>query len=141
MLANLRQSHPNFITPSRHYNYNEILNQIEYITALRKLYTTNGLLIGFWYLDTFSVKGITNKTPGICAIDKIPMNLSDKIRNKLNVGKRYHSGTIWNGVANGDADELTFKGSVIPNPNNEVRIPEMTIGKMYKISLGHAGSP
>ena len=33
--------------------------------------------------------------------DKIPINLDDKIRNKLNVVKRYHSGRISNGVAKG----------------------------------------
>lgn len=97
--------------------YNEILNQIEEITALRKIDTIIGLLIGFWYLDRFSPKGITNKRPGKTRIDKIPINLSDKIRNKLNVGKRYQVGRISKGVPKGLASELMFKGSQIANPN------------------------
>ena len=71
----------------------------------------------------------------------MPINLSDKIRNKLKVGKRYHSGRISEGVAKGFADELIFKGSVIVKPNIQDLIPKITIGNMYKISLGHAGSP
>ena len=69
------------------------------------------------------------------------MNLSDRIRNKLKVGKKYHSGSISNGVANGLACSLIFKGSWIASPNIQELIPNITIGKMYKISLGHAGSP
>jgi hypothetical protein len=34
-------------------------------------------------------------------VDKIPINLSDKIRNKLNVPNRYQSGRISKGVAKG----------------------------------------
>ena len=49
--------------------------------------------------------------------DKIPINLSDKIRNKLNVPNRYQSGRISKGVAKGLAVWLIFKGSIIANPN------------------------
>lgn len=42
-----------------------------------------------------------NKTPGKENMDKIPRNLDHKIRKKLNVVKRYHSGRISNGVAKG----------------------------------------
>ena len=65
----------------------------------------------------FSPKGRVSKRAGKYKIDKIPINLSDKIRNRLNVGKRYHSGRISNGVAKGLALILIFKGSVIANPN------------------------
>ncbi len=70
-----------------------------------------------------------NKTPTKNSIDKIPRHLSDKIRKRLNVGKRYHSGRISNGVAKGVAGSTRDK------------IPFITTGNMYKISLGHAGSP
>lgn len=78
-----------------------ILKQIEYIITLRKIDTILGLLKGFWYLLRFSPKGIMNKTAGKENIEKIPINFDDKIRNTLNVGKRYHSGRISNGVAKG----------------------------------------
>jgi len=76
---------------------------------------------GFWYVFTFSPKGMMNKTP--------TKNSIDKIRKRLNVGKRYHSGRISNGVAKGVAGSTRDK------------IPFITTGNMYKISLGHAGSP
>ena len=59
----------------------------------------------------------------------------------MNVGKRYHSGRISNGVAKGLASQLMFKGSLSAKPNITEEIPKITIGNMYKISLGHAGSP
>ena len=34
-------------------------------------------------------------------IDSTPINLIGKTRNKLKVGKKYHSGKITEGVANG----------------------------------------
>ena len=34
-----------------------------------------------------------------------------------------------------------FKGSCLAKPNMEDLIPKITMGNMYKISLGHAGSP
>ena len=34
-----------------------------------------------------------------------------------------------------------FKGSFNAKPNITEEIPKITIGNMYKISLGHAGSP
>jgi len=41
------------------------------------------------------------KRQGLKKLDKIPINLSDKIRNKLNVPNRYQSGRISKGVAKG----------------------------------------
>ena len=65
-------------------------------------------------------------------MDKIPINLSDKIRNKLNVPNRYQSGRISKGVAKGLAAGLIFKGSNIANPRTQDLIP--------KISFGHPAS-
>ena len=50
-------------------------------------------------------------------------------------------GNITKGVAKGLAIVLMFKGEIIANPLMKDLIPKITIGKMYKISLGHAGSP
>ena len=43
----------------------------------RKIEEATGLLKGFWYLFTFSPKGIMNKTPTKNSIDKIPIELRD----------------------------------------------------------------
>jgi hypothetical protein len=40
---------------------------------------------------------------GTAAIARTPNNLLGNTRNKLNVGKKYHSGKISNGVLNGSA--------------------------------------
>jgi hypothetical protein len=57
------------------------------------------------------------------------------------VGKRYHSGRISNGVAKGVDESIIWKGFETANPFMSWRIPKITTGNMYKISLGHAGSP
>jgi len=57
------------------------------------------------------------------------------------VGKRYHSGRISNGVAKGVDESIIWFGEANANPHMMDRIPKITTGKMYKISLGHAGSP
>jgi hypothetical protein len=57
------------------------------------------------------------------------------------VGKRYHSGRISNGVAKGVPFPIICKASLKANPNIADLIPKITMGNMYKISLGHAGSP
>jgi hypothetical protein len=65
---------------------------------------------------------------GTAAIERTPNNLLGKTRNKLNVGKKYHSGKISNGVANG------FAGSPNPDGSNteslHTNVPKITIGKM-----------
>ena len=113
------------------------------MTALRKIdrCPEQALLIGFWLVERFSKTGITNKTLANTRIDKIPINLSDKIRNKLNVPNRYQSGRISKGVAKGLAAGLIFKGSNIANPRRQDLIPKITMGNMYKISFGHPASP
>ena len=80
-------------------------------------------------------------TPITQVIDKILSNLADKLRNKLNVGKRYGEGRISNGVAKGLRSFARGSLDLIAKPNNRDIIPKITIGNMYKISLGHPGSP
>ena len=69
------------------------------------------------------------------------MNLDDKIRSKLKVGKKYHSGKISNGVANGFASTPKLIGDTVDIPAIQEHTPRITIGNIYRISLGHAGSP
>ena len=47
---------------------------------------------GFWNLLTFSINGTVIKPKGTAAIATTPNNLLGNTRNKLNVGKKYHSG-------------------------------------------------
>jgi len=58
---------------------------------------------GFWNLFTFSINGTVINPAGTAAIANTPNNLLGKTRNKLNVGKKYHSGKISNGVLKGSA--------------------------------------
>ena len=57
------------------------------------------------------------------------------------MGKKYQVGRISKGVAKGLALEPRLKGSATAKPNTEDVTPKITTGNMYKISLGHAGSP
>ena len=76
-------------------------------TAVKKPKINDKLAIGrrngFWNLLTFSINGIVISPAGTAAIANTPNNLFGNTRNKLNVGKKYHSGKISNGVLNGSA--------------------------------------
>jgi hypothetical protein len=66
---------------------------------------------------------------GTAAIERTPNNLLGKTRNKLNVGKKYHSGKISNGVANGFGSPNP-DGSNTESPITHANVPKITIGKM-----------
>jgi hypothetical protein len=51
-------------------------------------WTTDGF---FWNLFTFSINGTVINPAGTAAIANTPNNLFGNTRNKLNVGKKYHS--------------------------------------------------
>jgi hypothetical protein len=70
-----------------------------------------------------------------------PITLAQSIRNKLNDTSRYHSGTISNGVAKAFDQAIISKALPIDKPNIRFTTANITTGNMYKISLGHAGSP
>ena len=112
-------------------------------TAVKKPKINNKLAIGlrngFWNLFTFSINGIVIKPAGTAAIAKTPNNLLGNTRNKLNVGKKYHSGKISNGVLNGSAGSPICVGANVAKPTQHVKIPNIVNGKIYKRSLGHAG--
>ena len=64
------------------------------------------------------------------------------MRNKLNDARRYHSGTISNGVEKPFEEEIISKGELMDKPNIKMgNALRMTTAKMYRISFGHAGSP
>ena len=72
-----------------------------------------GLRNGFWNLLTFSIKGTVIKPTGTAAIASTPSNLFGNTRNKLKVGKKYHSGKISNGVAKGFAFSPSAKVALL----------------------------
>ena len=94
---------------------------------------------GFWNLFTFSINGTVIKPNGTAAIAKTPNNLFGNTRNKLNVGKKYHSGKISNGVLNGSAGSPNCVGANTANPTTHTSVPNIVSGKTYKRSFGHAG--
>ena len=88
---------------------------------------------------TFSKNGTVIRQIGTAAIDPTPINLFGITRNKLNVGKKYHSGKISNGVANGSAFSPNGVGSKTPRPIQHEIVPKIHTGKMYSKSFGQAG--
>jgi hypothetical protein len=94
---------------------------------------------GFWNLFTFSINGTVINPKGTDAIAKTPNNLFGNTRNKLNVGKKYHSGKISNGVLNGSAGSPICVGAKTDNPTMQASKPNIVTGNIYKISFGHAG--
>lgn len=96
---------------------------------------------GFANLLTFSINGIVTKPNGTAAIASTPNSLFGNTRNKLKVGKKYHSGKISKGVLNGSAGSPNCVGANTAKPITQLKIPKIQTGKIYKISFGHAGSP
>ena len=94
---------------------------------------------GFWNLLTFSINGTVINPKGTDAIANTPNNLLGKTRNKLNVGKKYHSGKISKGVLNGSAGSPSCVGAITPKPIQQANVPKIHTGKTYKRSFGHAG--
>ena len=83
---------------------------------------------GFWNLFTFSINGTVSRPAGTAAIDTSPINLFGITRNKLNVGNKYHSGKISNGVAKGSDFSPIAEGSRIASPTRQAIVPKITIG-------------
>ena len=76
---------------------------------------------------------------GTAAIANTPNNLLGNTRNKLNVGKKYHSGKISNGVLNGSAGSPIWVGAKTANPTTHESVPNIVKGNTYSKSFGHAG--
>lgn len=116
-----------------------IPNQTAVIKPTIKTKLAIGRRNGFWNLLTFSINGTVIKPRGTAAIANTPNNLLGKTRNKLNVGKKYHSGKISNGVLNGSAGSPNCVGAITANPIQHANVPKIQTGKTYKRSFGHAG--
>src|SRR5210317_306196 len=86
---------------------------------------------GFWNLFTFSINGTVINPAGTAAIANTPNNLLGNTRNKLNVGKKYHSGKISKGVLNGSAGSPICVGAKTDNPTQHANIPNIVKGKIY----------
>ena len=67
-------------------------------------------------------------------ISLTPIPLEVTIRNKLKDSRRYHSGTISNGVEKALEEDIISKGQAIDKPY-------IRTANMYTISFGHAASP
>ena len=59
--------------------------------------------------------------------------------SKLNVGKKYHSGKISKGVANGLEGSPKAEGSKIAKPTQHAIVPKIDTGNIYNKSFGQAG--
>nr|GLL41366.1 ribosomal protein S11 [Ipomoea trifida] len=88
-------------------------NQRATAVPIKKTVVATGRRNGFWNLLTFSKKGTVNNP----------------------------AGNISNGVANGSAGSPIIDGSRTAKPTLHAIVPRITTGKIYKRSLGHAGSP
>ena len=73
-------------------------------------------------------------------MDNTPNSFDGVILNKLKLSRRYHSGTISNGVDNPFDLYIISSGCIRDTPNIDVITPNISTGKMYSISFGHAGS-
>jgi hypothetical protein len=90
---------------------------------------------GFWNLFTFSINGTVINPNGTEAIAKTPNNLFGNTRNKLNVGKKYHSGKISKGVLNGSAGSPNCVGAKTDKPTTHASVPNIVTGKHIKYHL------
>ncbi|KAK8628500.1 hypothetical protein V6N13_009088 [Hibiscus sabdariffa] len=85
---------------------------------------------------------IVDNTQHIASLtEPIDLCIGLQIERNRGYGKKYHSGNISKGVANGSAGSPIIEGSRTAKPMLQAIVPRITTGKIYKRSLGHAGSP
>ena len=104
-----------------------------------KTVVATGRRNGFWNLLMFSINGTVINPTGTAAISKTPNSLLGTVLNNWKTGKKYHSGKISNGVANGFAGSPIAAGSKTARPTSEAILPRITTGKIYNRSFGQAG--
>ena len=107
-----------------------IPNQIASTTLNKNRAIAIGRLNGFWNLLILSMKGTVIKPAGTAAIDRTPSNLLGITLRRLNVGKKYHSGRISRGVANGSAFSPKGEGDNTEIPTMQAREPRIHTGNM-----------
>ena len=86
----------------------------------------------------FSPIEISMSRSGTYAIESIPISLFGETLSRLKVAKIYHSGRISKGVAKGSADSEIPKGWLTDRLISVHITPVITVGNIYKMSLGHA---
>ena len=111
-------------------NVAPIPNQIAVTVPSKNTVVATGRRKGFWNLFIFSIKGTVNKPAGTAAIKTTPNNLFGTVLNNWNTGKKYHSGKISNGVANGFAGSVSNDGSKTAKPIQDANVPKITTGKI-----------
>ena len=118
-----------------------IPNQIVIVILIKKKIIAIGRRSGFWNLFNLSIIGIISKPIGTINIKVTPNSLLGIVRRSWNVGKKYHSGRISSGVAKGFASFPIEIGSSTDKLITQINVLKITIGKIYRRSFGHAGSP
>lgn len=116
-----------------------IPSQILIKVPIKNIIEAIGRRKGFWNLLMFSINGTVINPIGTEPIDSTPISLLGITLNKLNVGKKYHSGKISSGVAKGSAFSPIAEGSKIASPTIQPIVPKITTGNTYSKSLGQAG--
>jgi len=107
-----------------------IANQIATTILNKNIAIAIGRLNGFWNLFILSINGTVIKPAGTAAIDKTPSNLLGITLRRLNVGKKYHSGRISKGVANGSAFSPKGDGESTEIPTQHANVPRIHTGNM-----------
>ena len=105
-------------------NVAPIPNQRATAVPIKKTVVATGRRNGFWNLFTFSRKGTA--PVGTETIKRTPNNLLGTVRSILNTGKKYHSGNISKGVANGSAGSPIIDGSRTAKPTLHAIVPRIT---------------
>ena len=67
--------------------------------------------------------------------------LDGVILRRLKLARKYHSGNISKGVAKPLDVYIISRGRLRDTPSIRDKTPRMSRGNIYRISLGHAGSP
>ena len=76
------------------------------------------------------MNGTVIKPAGTDAIDNTPNNLLGITLKRLKVGKKYHSGKISKGVANGSAFSPNGDGDKTEIPTKHASVPKITTGNI-----------
>jgi len=105
-------------------------NQIATNVPTRKKIIAIGRRKGFWNLLILSTNGTVSSPAGTAAISKTPRSLFGTVRRSWKVGKKYHSGRISSGVANGFAGSPFAAGSRTANPITQAKVPRITTGNI-----------
>ena len=88
----------------------------------------------------FSITHRLSKMGTRAIMDKTPNSFDGVILSRLKLSRRYHSGTISKGVENPFDLYMISSGCMSEIPNMRVTTANISTGKIYSMSFGHAGS-